>query len=558
MIQPDYIFESSWEVCNKVGGIYTVLSTKVRAMQQQLKDSIIFIGPDLKTPNPDFKEDKKLFADWRKAVAKDEALPPVRIGRWAVHGKPIVLLVDFKPLFHERDVLYYSMWESFGVDSSRAYGDYDESCIFAYAAAKIIRHFYQFHHLESQNIVAHFHEWMMGMGALYLQKHLPAIATVFTTHATSIGRSIAGNGKPLYGFMDGYNGDQMAAELNMDAKHSIEKQTAHHADCFTTVSEITALECRQLLEKNPDVVTPNGFEADFVPAAGPAYDTKRREARQALLRVAGKLLGYVLPPDAFLVSISGRYEYRNKGIDVFIDVMNNLRSPEVPTPREVIAFVMVPAWVYAPRADLKEVLNKDFETTEPMQTPFLTHWLHGMEEDRVMNFIRFAGFTNAASEKVKIIFVPCYMDGKDGIFDKPYYDLLIGMDCTVFPSYYEPWGYTPLESIAFGIPTITTDLAGFGLWAKTIVSGRDAGEGAAVIHRTDDNYREVVNDISACLHLLMQNNETEKAAVAQKCFALASQARWQQFITFYYKAYDAAIKKMRDRIQKNLLENTIL
>ena len=91
----------------------------------------------------------------------------------------------------------------------------------------------------------------------------------------------------------------------------------------------------------------------------------------------------------------------------------------------------------------------------------------------------------SATDKLKIIFVPCYLDGRDGILNKPYYDLLIGMDATVYPSYYEPWGYTPLESIAFGIPTITTDLAGFGLWAKKHVTGNNISEGVAVVNRDD-------------------------------------------------------------------------
>jgi len=544
MTKPDYIFESSWEVCNKVGGIYTVLSTKARTLQQQFKDNVIFIGPDLGADPPDFKEDRRIMQVWRKAAAKDTSLS-IRIGRWDISGKPLAILVDFKPLYAERDMLYYFMWENFGVDSSQAYGDYDESCMFACAAAKIIRHFYLFHHLENKHVIAHFHEWMLGMGVLYLREHLPAVATVFTTHATSIGRSIAGNGKPLYGYMDGYNGDQMAYELNMVSKHSLEKQAAHHADCFTTVSEITATECRQLLEKAPDILTPNGFEPDFVPAMGHDYDEKRNNARHVMLRVAGKLLGYSISPDAFIVSVSGRYEYRNKGIDVFIDVMNNLRNMK--QKGEVLAFVMVPAWVYAPRADLKAALDKDIETTQPMPTPFLTHWLHNMEDDRVMNFIDYIGFTNNAAEKVKIIFVPCYMDGNDGIFNLPYYDLLTGTDCTVFPSYYEPWGYTPLESVAFGIPTITTDLAGFGLWAKTVVTGNDICEGVAAVHRTDDNYHDVVRYISDCLITLTQKNKTNKNAIAANCFKLASKAEWKHFIIACYKAYHIALKKSNDR-----------
>ena len=239
-----------------------------------------------------------------------------------------------------------------------------------------------------------------------------------------------------------------------------------HVDCFTTVSDITARECKQLLDKAPDIVTPNGFEPNFVPT-GKEYDKKRTAARRDLLNVAEKLLGCPISPDAFLVSTSGRYEYRNKGIDVFIEAMNRVRTSGR-LQREVVAFIMVPAWVRDARADLKEVIDKNIRTTSPMQMPFVTHWLNLMEQDKVLNYISHSGFTNLAADKLKIIFVPCYLDGRDGIFNKPYYDLLIGMDATVYPSYYEPWGYTPLESIAFGIPTITTDLAGFVYGLKSM------------------------------------------------------------------------------------------
>ena len=485
---PDYIFESSWEVCNKVGGIYTVLSTKAKTLQTKLNDKIIFIGPDIwnEALPVDFLEDKSLFKEWKNKVGMTGELK-VKVGRWDVPGNPPVILVDFKPFFAEKDALYYSMWEQFRVDSLHAYGDYDESCIFAYAVGKVVESFYHFYQLEDKKVAALLNEWMLGMAALYIQKQLPKVATLFTTHATSIGRSIAGNNKALYAYMDGYNGDQMAAELNMEAKHSIEKQAAHHVDCFTTVSDITARECKQLLDKEPDIVTPNGFEPNFVPAKL-EYTKKRAEARKALINMAEKLLGYTIDPDVLLVSTSGRYEYRNKGIDVFIEAMNRVRTSGR-LQRETIAFILVPAWVKEVRADLKMAIETNYENHLPMQCPFITHWLHQMQDDKVINYIGSAGFQNSKDEKLKIIFVPCYLNGKDGILDKTYYDILIGMDATVYPSYYEPWGYTPLESIAFGIPTVTTNLAGFGMWAKKAgVSGGDLSEGVAVIDRTAFNY----------------------------------------------------------------------
>ena len=543
---PEYLFESSWEVCNKVGGIYTVLSTKAHTLQRSFKDKLIFIGPDVwaDTNAPDFIEDDVLFADWKTYTKTTENLK-VKVGRWNVPGTPPVILVDFKPFFKERDSFFFSMWESFRVDSIHAYGDYDESCIFAYAVGKVIESFYHFYKLENKKVAALFNEWMLGMGALYIKKQIPAIATLFTTHATSIGRSIAGNNKALYAYMDGYNGDQMAKELNMEAKHSLEKQTAHHVDCFTTVSDITARECKQLLDKAPDIVTPNGFEPNFVPE-GKEYTKKRAEARKTLINVAEKLLGCPISPDALLVSTSGRYEYRNKGIDVFIEAMNRVRnSGELQ--REVVAFLMVPAWVRDARADLKEVIEKNIQTTSPMQMPFITHWLNLMDQDKVLNYISHAGFTNQASEKLKIIFVPCYLDGRDGIFNKPYYDLLIGMDATVYPSYYEPWGYTPLESVAFGIPTVTTNLAGFGLWAEKSVSGKNISEGVAVIERTDFNYFDVADAITASILSLVKKDKKEVEEIRKRCFKLAKQAEWSKFIVFYQKAFSDALEAATKR-----------
>lgn len=543
---PEYLFESSWEVCNKVGGIYTVLSTKAHTLQQLFKDKLIFIGPDVwaNTNAPDFIEDDVLFADWRTYTETTENLK-VKVGRWNVPGTPPVILVDFKPFFKERDSFFYSMWESFRVDSIHAYGDYDESCIFAYAVGKVIESFYHFYKLENKKVAALFNEWMLGMGALYIRKQIPAIATLFTTHATSIGRSIAGNNKALYAYMDGYNGDQMAKELNMEAKHSLEKQTALHVDCFTTVSDITARECGQLLDKAPDIVTPNGFEPNFVPAKK-EYDKKRTAARRDLLNVAEKLLGCPISPDAFLVSTSGRYEYRNKGIDVFIEAMNRVRTSGR-LQREVVAFIMVPAWVRDARADLKEVIDKNIRTTSPMQMPFVTHWLNLMEQDKVLNYISHSGFTNSATDKLKIIFVPCYLDGRDGILDKPYYDLLIGMDATVYPSYYEPWGYTPLESIAFGIPTITTDLAGFGLWAKKHVTGNNIGEGVAVVNRDDFNYFEVADAITSSILALAGKDKKEAAEIRKRSFNLAAKAEWSKFIVYYEEAFRIALERADKR-----------
>jgi glycosyltransferase involved in cell wall biosynthesis len=216
--------------------------------------------------------------------------------------------------------------------------------------------------------------------------------------------------------------------------------------------------------------------------------------------------------------------------------------------RDVVAFIMVPAWVRDARSDLKYVIDNNCNTGAPLQMPFSTHWINEMEQDRILNYILQKGFTNVASERVKIIFVPCYLTGDDGIFNKSYYDLLIGMDATVYPSYYEPWGYTPLESIAFGIPTITTDLAGFGLWAKKEGVGDNISQGMRVINRTDYNYFEVAEAIAQTILSLCAEKKAGLSAIRNRCYNLAYRAEWNKFIVFYQTAYRLAIQKMQKRL----------
>ncbi|WP_298649987.1 glycogen/starch synthase [uncultured Proteiniphilum sp.] len=541
---PDYLFETSWEVCNKVGGIYTVLSTRANILQKIYKDRIFFVGPDLwgVQESPWFREDDSLFSPWRDFALNNQHLP-IRAGRWKVPGEPIVFLVRFEAFFGKRNDIYTQMWLDYDVDSIAAYGDYHEATMFAYAAALVIESFYRFHHLEAENVTAHFHEWMTGAAALYIRKHVPKIATLFTTHATSIGRSIAGNNFPLYDHLQGYNGDQMARQLNMTAKHSIEKKAAQHVDCFTTVSDITAAECTQLLERQPDVVTPNGFEKDFIPK-GSDHRQVRKRARKMLFNVAEKTVGHAIHPDALLIATSGRYEYKNKGIDVFIDAMNLLRKMPQLT-KDVIAFIMVPGWVKGPRKDLQARLCGDdpaHAVDSSSQCPFITHELVEPQHDRVMNQISHLGFCNSAGERVKIIFVPSYLNGDDGIFNLSYYDLLIGFDMSVFPSYYEPWGYTPHESVAFSVPTITTTLAGFGVWAKKEGDKKEGiSDGIEVVYRNDENSAEVAEEIAALIYDLSLKSNEQVKILKQSAAALADMADWAHFIQHYQEAYSKAL-----------------
>ena len=521
MLQPDYIFETSWEVCNRVGGIYAVLSTRAASMQREHPDRVFFFGPDFGDHSDIyFREDKNLLKKWKanlEILESSNLQIPIRVGRWDIPGQPIAILLRADAMWERKNQIYAWAWEKAGVKSHAAYGDYDESCLFGYACGMVMESLYRYltgeagltakrsnrqsrSNSEAISVCMHANEWQTAFTIFYMRDHCPEVATLFTTHATGIGRSIAGNGKPLYDYFTGYNGDQMAEELNMVSKHSVEKQAAYWADCFTTVSEITARECAQLLDKPVDVITPNGFEPDFVPE-GEAFDQRRAEAREALLRVAGQQLGGVASPNALLVCIAGRLEMKNKGIDAFLQAMERLgeKMYHRDVQREVIAFVMIP---YLDRP--------------------------------VMRIGR-----------VSVVFVPYYLNGHDPLFQKTYYDLLIGMDATVFPSYYEPWGYTPLESVAFHVPTITTGLAGFGAWADTGVVGLE--KGVVVIPRTDSNFLYVVDQIAESLMQMMNYTPAVVKRARRAAAAIAKKAEWSRFFKYYRKAYDIALRKAQKR-----------
>ncbi|MBK7131808.1 MAG: alpha-glucan family phosphorylase [Bacteroidales bacterium] len=537
----DFIFETSWEVCNKVGGIHTVISTKALKIVNEIGDNYILIGPDVwreDVTNPEFIPDETLFADW-KCSAAAEGLR-VKTGRWNIAGKPIVILLDFTPYFGQQNEIFAGFWETYKLDSISGQWDYVEPALFGYAAGKLIESFTSFHH-GHHNIIAQFHEWMTGTGVLYLEKFAPWIATSFTTHATVLGRCVAGNNRPLYGKMESYNPIQISREFNVIAKQSLEKISAATADVFTTVSEITSRECSHFLGKNVDIVTPNGFEDSFVPASD-RFDGVRTKARSALKNVAEAVLGYTLSDDCLFVVNSGRYEFRNKGIDIFIDSLGELQK-ENKIKKECVAFFLIPAYHKGPRQEIVDILNNNGTTHNGDR--YLTHSLHYPHTDPVLQRIVTNNIHNGQDSKVKIIFVPSYLNGNDGIFNIPYFDLLIGFDLSVFPSYYEPWGYTPLESLMFSIPTVTTSLSGFGLWVKTYFT--DPGNGIAVIERTDDNEAEVIDKIRAFMSMFISLSDKEILEARKKAHEVSRIAMWDTLVDHYFYAYKMALEKSSER-----------
>lgn len=383
---PAYLFEVSWEVCNKVGGIHTVISTKALNMVKEYSNSHILIGPDVwryTEQNPEFIDDQRLFRSWRQRAAQEGLR--IKVGRWNVAGEPIVILVDFSTFITQKDEIFASFWEKYKLDSISGQWDYIEPALFGYAAGKVIESFVRFNSSLRQRIIAQFHEWMTGAGLLYLKSAMPQVGCVFTTHATVLGRCVAGNNLPLYGEMKNYVPEELARRFNVVSKQSLEKAAAHNADCFTTVSDITAAECAHFLDKEVDIVTPNGFENVFTPKEEEWAD-KEKAGREKFLQVAQALLGRPVSDDALLVGISGRYEFKNKGIDVFIDAMGRLNRENV-IDREVLAFILVPAGHSGPNTEMLHNLEQPYQAVGSTNV-YLTHYLTDEVNDPVMNRIK--------------------------------------------------------------------------------------------------------------------------------------------------------------------------
>jgi phosphorylase/glycogen(starch) synthase len=533
-MKPDYIFETSWEICNKIGGIYTVIATKTPEMKRIYGDRYLLIGPDVwkgTQANPDFIEDHTLMKEWREASMAQGL--KFRIGRWNIPEQPIAILVDYTQLFPQKDKIFAHLWEEYKLDSLSGHWDYIEPAMFGYAAGQVIESFHHFFLTPADNVMAQFHEWMTGTGILYLKEKLPVAGCSFTTHATVLGRSIAGNGLPLYEKMGLYTPSVMAQQFNVISKHSLESLSARYADVFTTVSAITSNECEHFLGKKADFLTINGIAKDMIPEAK-GLKARRKKARKKALEVAGSLNGTSYAEDTLMVLNSGRYEFKNKGIDIFIEALGKLNQSSDKS--KILAFIAVPAAHEGPQEFFKNQHGK-------ADNRFVTHNLSYPDGDPVLNALTEHGIQNQPDDRVHVVFVPAYLDGNDGVFQLNYYDFLTAFDYTVFPSYYEPWGYTPLESLSFGIPSLTTTYAGFGSWIQKHCTPKTPA--ITVVDRHNKTSNQTAEEIAHQLEKYRTFNEQSLAAKEAK--KMANQLVWNKLIVNYQKAWSKALEQAEQR-----------
>lgn len=536
MTDRGFLFEVSWEVCNKVGGIYTVISSKVPAAAREYGENYFLLGPDLKN-NPEFEEtDEACWEGIREALAMREVV--FRLGRWKIPGRPKVVLVSFARNLNKDHVLY-ELWESYGVDSIAGGWEYEEPVLFSYTCGIAVETIYNVVvRPQGARAAAHFHEWMCGAGLLCIKKRLPEIGTVLTTHATMLGRTLAGSGVDIYTKMDEISPQNEAVTYNIRAKYSMEVAAAREADCFTAVSGITAMEAKNFLGRLPSVITTNGLDMDNVPDLSVQRD-QAVACRKRLTAFAEKFLRKKFTDNAKIMIISGRYEFHNKGIDVFLEALKRIEKDATPE-KAVIALICVLAEHTAINpAALRE------DKTEGEAPVVATHRLSNEMYDPILNACNRLGFHNGPQNNVHIIFVPAYLTGHDGLLNMTYEELLAGCDLGVFPSYYEPWGYTPQESAAYAVPTITSDQAGFGLWVTDTCAGN---RGITVLKRTGVPFDTVIENLYRTMQEFLTWSDEEMASRRREARRAALQAGWQTFFGQYLKAYDLALETAADRI----------
>ncbi|MEI6346490.1 MAG: alpha-glucan family phosphorylase [Bacteroidota bacterium] len=540
--KPDYIFEIGWEVCNKVGGMHTVLSTKANTLTKEFNDNYILIGPDVwkeTKDNPEFIEDKKLLKNWR-AFAEQSKLK-IRVGRWNIQGKPIVILVDFSSFIISKDAILADFWKTYQLDSISGQWDFLEPTIFGYATGKVIENFWQYNVAAQDKIVAHFNEWTSGAGILYLKKEVPQVATVYTSHGTTLGKSLAKNDVQLLNLNETIDPEMLSFQYQIRAKFSLEKLLAENADCFTTVSSISNKECELFYNKPADFITPNGFENTFI-ATPQALQEKRIEARKILRKVARAVLKREISDDTIFIHSGGRNEFKNKGYDVLIDALGRLnQKPEFKG--DVVAFFIVPSNTCGFRQDLD--LERVESYPEPAVDDYLTHWIFDYDVNPIVHSFIQNNLHNKIDDKVKVIYIPTYLNGDDGIINTSYYDLVSGFDLTLFPSLYEPWGYSSQESVGLGIPTVTTSLSGFGLWVKEQFD--DTQNAVKVINRDHENIEDTINELaqSICDFSKLDNNGIKE--IREKALKIGKSTHWCNVIKVYYDAYNSALIKALSR-----------
>jgi len=603
IMKPDQVFEVSFEVCNKIGGIYTVIKSKAQNMVNYYENKYCTIGV-FNPKKPSLEFEPEITPDIMSDIFNDLEKQGIKCyyGTWLISGKPKTILIDSTNFMKEKNNIKKDLWDWYKVDSIRSDIMFDEPVVWSTAAGMLIEKICE----RYNKPVAQFHEWLSGAGLLYLKKKNLKIGTVFTTHATILGRTIASANVDLSRMINEGIKKKEIASLDLAAKygvldkHTLELACANACDVFSTVSDTTAKECEYIFGVKPDIILPNGlvFEEDITNEELVMMRKNYRKRMKEFLTAYFSRYYSVDFENIRSIFISGRYEFHNKGIDLFISALGmlNKRLKLNKIDKTIIAFILIPSkirgekmsvlkdislyremdnYVESNLPNIKErilsflsngelpkntedLFGDDFiQTCRNMMMIFISKRNkqgaapplcafdldYPEQDDAIVRALLNNDLLNREEDKVKVIFYPSYLNPGDRLIGLSYEPAMRTFDLGVFPSYYEPWGYTPLEAAKHGVLSITTDLSGFGKF----IEGKDEikNGGIWVIKRENRTDEDVLKDLVDLMYRIVLFSRNERVRYRMLAKDLASLADWNQLFKNYITAHELSLENLK-------------
>ena len=589
--QPPLLFEIAWEVCWQLGGIYTVLRSKAVTMLERWGDRYCLIGPYNPQTAPVEFEEQPAFGAIKETITRlRDAGLPAYFGRWLIDGRPRVILIDYRARYGRLDADKFLLWQDHGISTMNSDGEVNEVIAFGFATTEFFRELTSV--VKDRPILAHFHEWMAGVAVPRIAHLRIPVSTVFTTHATLLGRYIASENPYFYDHLPFVNAEAEAQKYNILPRFMIERAAAHASIVFSTVSEVTATEASKLLGRVADVIMPNGLNIHRF-AAPHEFQYLHQKYKE---RIHAFVMGHFFPSYSFDIDntiylfTSGRYEYRNKGMDLYIEAMAELnrRLKQIPNPPTVVAFIITRAAVkninvnvLQQQSMLDDLRSICTEVTEQMghrlfysaathrmptfaellpedsqvrlkravhawrtnrQPLIITHDLQDDANDPVLRHLRHRHLFNAQSDPVKIVFHPDFVSATSPIISLDYEQFVRGCHMGIFPSYYEPWGYTPMECVALGLPAVTSDLSGFGAYASRHLENHN-DRGVMVLDRRYRSFDDAVFQLTEYLMKFLVLSRRQRIELRNGVERLGELFDWSVLVRHYDEAHNMALQR---------------
>ena len=593
--QPALLFEVAWEVCWQLGGIYTVLRTKVPAMLERWGDRYCLVGPYNPNTAPLEFEEQPTYGALRETIQRlRDGGMNCYFGRWLIPGRPRVILLDYRSRYNNLDADKFILWNDHHISTYASDGEVNEVIAFGFAVTEFFRVFTEI--VTDRPILAHFHEWMGGVAVPRIAHLRIPVGTIFTTHATLLGRYIASDNPYFYDHLPFIDPDAEAKKYNIYPRFQIEKAATHAATVFTTVSEVTAAEAEKLLGRAPEAILPNGLNIQRF-AAPHEFQYLHQRYKE---KINEFVMGHFFPSYTFdldntvYLFTSGRYEYRNKGMDLYVEAMwrLNQRLKEISNPPTIVAFIITKAsvrninvGVLQNQSMFEDLRNTCAELQEQMggqlfraaaagrlptynellpedsqvrmkralhawrthrQPLIVTHDLWDDANDPILKHLRHRGLFNAADDPVKVVFHPEFVTATGHLINLDYEHFVRGCHMGIFPSYYEPWGYTPMECVALGLPAVTTDLSGFGAYVERHVPGQHKRgiPGILVLNRRSASFDQAVDQLVNHLFRFVQLQRRERIEMRNRVERMGELFDWSQLVRHYDDAHNLALERI--------------